>query len=109
MSAAEALKAARDAGVRVGVDGDALTLDADTAPPSAVLELLSCHKPGVIALLREPSGRRMAAQDWLDALLARPRPESEPLARWQARCAGVRRFVEDGWYSKAVALGWTHD
>ena len=33
MSAVQALKAARDAGVRIGVDGDALTLDADAAPP----------------------------------------------------------------------------
>ena len=33
MSAIQALKAARDAGVRIGVDGDALTLDANAAPP----------------------------------------------------------------------------
>lgn len=31
------------------------------------------------------------------------------MARWQAHCAGVRQFVEDGWHPKAVALGWTHD
>lgn len=52
MSAAQALKAARDAGIRIGVDGDALTLDADAAPDAAVLDLLSRHKAGVIALLR---------------------------------------------------------
>ena len=40
MSAVQALKAARDAGVRIGVDGDALTLDAAAAPPAAVLALL---------------------------------------------------------------------
>ena len=34
MSAAQALKAARDAGVRIGIDGDALTLEADAAPPA---------------------------------------------------------------------------
>jgi hypothetical protein len=37
MSAAEALKAARAAGIGLGIDGDALTLEAVTAPPPAVL------------------------------------------------------------------------
>jgi hypothetical protein len=66
MSAAQALKAAREAGVRVGVDGDALTLDADAAPPPAVLELLSRHKPGVIALLLqndEPRGPQVVVRE----------------------------------------------
>ena len=63
MSAVEALKAARDAGVRIGVDGDALTLDADAAPPAAVLDLLSRHKAGVIALLRTGSDG-WSGEDW---------------------------------------------
>jgi hypothetical protein len=25
------------------------------------------------------------------------------------RCASVRRFVEDGWHDRALALGWAHD
>jgi hypothetical protein len=58
MSAAEALKAARDAGIRLGIDGDALTLEADAAPPTALLDLLSRQKAGIIALLRP-------AHDWL--------------------------------------------
>jgi hypothetical protein len=57
----------------------------------------------------EPRGQSGATQDWLDVLLARPPPESEPLARWQTRCDGVRRFVNDGWHRRATALGWTHD
>jgi len=52
MSALQALKAARDAGVRIGVDGDALTLDAEAMPPASVLDLLSRHKGQLIALLR---------------------------------------------------------
>jgi hypothetical protein len=52
MSALQALKAARDAGVRIRVDGDALALDADVAPPAAVLGLLSRYKADVVALLR---------------------------------------------------------
>jgi hypothetical protein len=63
VSAVQALKAARDAGVRIGVDGDALTLDADTAPPAAVLDLLSRHKAQVIALLR-PGGDGWSGEDW---------------------------------------------
>lgn len=63
MSAVQALKAARDAGVRIDVDGDALTLDADTAPDAAVLDLLSRHKAQVIALLR-PGGDGWSGEDW---------------------------------------------
>ena len=63
MSAAEALKAARAAGVRIGIDGDDLALDADAAPPAAVLDLLSRHKAGVVALLR-PGGDGWSAEDW---------------------------------------------
>lgn len=40
MSAAEALKAARAAGIRLGIDGDALTLEACEAPSPSVLGLL---------------------------------------------------------------------
>ena len=63
MSAVHALKLARAAGVRIGIDGDALTLDADAAPPPAVLDLLARHKAQVIALLR-PGGDGWSGEDW---------------------------------------------
>src|ERR1700677_2361446 len=63
MSAFQALKAARDAGVRIGIDGDTLTLDADAAPPAVVLDLLSRHKGGVVALLRTGSDG-WSGEDW---------------------------------------------
>jgi hypothetical protein len=63
MSAVQALKAARDAGVRIGIDGDALTLDADAAPPATVLDLLSRHKAGVVALLRTGNDG-WSGEDW---------------------------------------------
>lgn len=63
MSGVQALKTARDAGVRIGVDGDALTLDADATPPAAVLELLSRHKAGVIAVLRTGNDG-WSGEDW---------------------------------------------
>jgi hypothetical protein len=64
MSAAEALKAARTAGIRLGIDGDALTLEASAAPAPAGLDLLSRHKAGVVALLG-PANDGWSAYDWL--------------------------------------------
>ena len=63
MSAVQALKAARDAGVRIGIDGDALTLEADAAPPPEVLDQLRRHKAGIIALLR-PTGGCWSEENW---------------------------------------------
>ncbi len=62
MSAAEALKAARTAGIEIRLDDDDLVLEASSAPPAAVLDLLSRHKPGIAVLLR--SGRDGSAEDW---------------------------------------------
>jgi hypothetical protein len=64
VSAFRALKAARDAGIRIVIDGDAITLDADAAPPAAVLDRLSRHKAGVVALLRTGSDG-WSGEDWL--------------------------------------------
>jgi hypothetical protein len=47
MSAAAALKVAQAAGIRVGIDGDDLVLEAMVPPPSALLDLLSRHKAGI--------------------------------------------------------------
>jgi hypothetical protein len=63
MSAAEALKAARAAGIRLGIDGDALTLEASEAPSPGVLDLLR-HKAGIVALLR-PANDGWSTEDWL--------------------------------------------
>jgi hypothetical protein len=63
MSAVHALKLARASGVRIGVDGDALTLDAVAAPPPAVLDLLVLHKAQVIALLC-PGRDGWSGEDW---------------------------------------------
>jgi hypothetical protein len=57
VSAVEALKAARAAGVQLGIDGDELVLEASVPPPAAVIHLLSRHKAEVVALLR-------LAEDW---------------------------------------------
>jgi hypothetical protein len=64
MSAVEALKTARAAGIGLRVDGDALMLEAAAAPPRAVLDLLSHHKAAIVALLR-PANDGWSADDWL--------------------------------------------
>lgn len=86
MSAFQALKAAREAGVRIGMDGDALTLDADAAPPAAVLDLLSRHKAGVVALLRIGSDG-WSGEDWQTLFEERG---GNRRVRWRA-AARVRR------------------
>jgi hypothetical protein len=63
MSAAEALKAARAAGVHLGIDGDDLVLEASTPPPAEVLDALSRHKAEIVVLLR-PAGDGWSVEDW---------------------------------------------
>jgi hypothetical protein len=63
MSAAEALKTARNAGIRVGIDGSDLVLEAPSPPPSAVLDALSRNKADIIMLLRS-SNDDGTVKDW---------------------------------------------
>ena len=63
LSAAEALKAARAAGIRLRIDGDDLVLEASAPPPPAVLDLLSSNKSGIVALL-QPGRDGWSAEDW---------------------------------------------
>ena len=63
MSAVEALKAARAAGIELALDGADLALSAASAPPAAVLDALSRHKAEIVGLLG--SGRDgWSAKDW---------------------------------------------
>jgi len=89
MTAVEALKAARAAGIELALDGDALVLSAASAPPAAALDALSRHKPEVVALLRRgPDG--WSGEDWQAYFDERagiaefdgglPRPEAEARA-----------------------------
>ena len=63
MSAVEALKTARAAGVELALDGDDLALTAASAPPAAVLDALSRHKAEIMVLLR-PAEDGWSAEDW---------------------------------------------
>jgi hypothetical protein len=63
VSAAEALRAARAVGIEIETDGDDLVLEASAPPPAVVLDLLSRHKPAIVALLR-PGPDGWSAEDW---------------------------------------------
>ncbi|MCK1407116.1 hypothetical protein [Bradyrhizobium sp. 76] len=62
MSALEALKAARAAGVELALEGEDLVLSAAAAPPEAVMSALSRHKAEIVALLR-PDG--WPSEEWV--------------------------------------------
>jgi hypothetical protein len=63
VSTAEALKAARAAGVELPLDGDDLGLEAAAPPPPVILNLFARHKSEIVALLRQ--GRNgWSREDW---------------------------------------------
>jgi hypothetical protein len=64
MSAVEALRAARAAGVQFTLDGDDLVMTAAAAPSAAMLDALSRHKAEIVALLRS-SRDGWSGEDWL--------------------------------------------
>jgi len=63
MSAVQAIKAIRPAGVELALDGDDLVLEAASPPPAAVLDALSRHKAKIVALLR-PGRSGWSGEDW---------------------------------------------
>ncbi len=63
MSAVEALRLARRNGIRLGVAGDDLILDADREPAPRVLEAIRRHKAGIVALL-SAADDDWTAKDW---------------------------------------------
>jgi hypothetical protein len=71
VKAAEVLKEATAAGVRIAIEGDGLLLEATTAPPKAVIELITQHKVAIIDLLRSGRGGPAEAEvSWLDMVVA---------------------------------------
>ena len=56
MSVIEAIRMARENGVRLGVAGADLILDEDWEPAPQVLEAIRRHKAGIVALLTAAKG-----------------------------------------------------
>jgi hypothetical protein len=63
MSAAETIRMAEASGIRLGVEGADLILDADLEPPIDVVNAIWRHKAEIIELLAPP-GDRWTAEDW---------------------------------------------
>jgi len=63
MSAAEALRAARAAGIQIGIDSNDLVLEAAAQPSPEVLDLVAHHKAEILTLLR-PTDDGWSAEDW---------------------------------------------
>ncbi len=63
MRAVEALRLAEENGVRLGVAGADLILDADREPAPRVLEAIQRHKAGIVALLIAAKGD-WTSEDW---------------------------------------------
>ena len=89
MTAAEALRTARAAGIDIRLDGDDLILEAPSPPSESVLDALSRNKTEVVALLRLGNDC-WSDEDWQVYFEERagiaefdgglPRPEAELLA-----------------------------
>jgi hypothetical protein len=128
MSAAEALKAARAAGIHLGIDGDDLVLEASVPPPAAVLDAVSRHKAEIVLLL-SPTRDGGSAESWhsfderagiIEYDGGAPRAWAEALARldpshplsdippkrWLRFIDDCGQFLDDGWATCAEALGW---
>ena len=101
MSAVEALKAARAAGVELALDGDDLALKAASAPPTVVLDALSQRKAEIVAVLRSAEdGRRRTGRSSSKSLRGslslmagcrarRPRPRPSP-AVWSSGSTAIQ-------------------
>ena len=71
MNAAEVIKEAAAAGIRIAIEGDGLSLEATAQPPKAIIELIARHKPEIIDLLRSDRGGPAKARvSWMDMEVA---------------------------------------
>jgi hypothetical protein len=136
MSAVQAIKVARAAGIELAVDGNKLLIDAASEPPASVIEELRQHKVDIVKLLR--SEERLpeipgsperddcreggvcdlqqqttgdhGADSFASALatLRRYRPAYVVEADWQQMVADAEVFVA-AWGRTAETLGWSVD
>ena len=81
MTVDDALKLARDCGVRVSLDGNDLALEADAPPPPRLLAIIGRGKWDIVAVLRqrEAEERRRIVQ-WVNDHFASSPPASAPIA-----------------------------
>jgi hypothetical protein len=100
MSAAafDALAAAKAAGVKIILNGDALVLEATPKLPLDVVAQLKAAKPELLRIL----AAREAAKTTIEA---NPPPDCSA-ERWAKALRGLQYFVGEGWGDQAALLGW---
>ena len=71
MNAADVIKEANTAGVRIAIKGTGLSLEASAPPPKAIIDLITEHKAEIVALLSSAPDRPAETQvSWLDMVVA---------------------------------------
>ena len=104
MNALDALRMARDAGVRVWIDGDDLVVEAVAAPPPKVIGLLSSHKVEILRQLRGAAN---------DTVPAASRPSQSLDEVFQFNPPGDPASDDDALQERvaimAVENGWNED
>ena len=71
MNAAEVIKEAAAAGIRIAIKGSGLSLQASAPPPKAFIDLISEHKPEIVALLSsDRDGPAETQVSWVDMVVA---------------------------------------
>jgi hypothetical protein len=63
MTAADAMRIAKDAGIQVMLDGESLVLAAAIKPPAEVIEILALNKAAIVDLLRGANGG-LTFEEW---------------------------------------------
>jgi hypothetical protein len=71
VNAAEVIKEAAAAGIRIAIKGSGLSLQASAPPPKAIIDLISEHKPEIVALLSsDRDGPAETQVSWVDMVVA---------------------------------------
>jgi hypothetical protein len=71
VNAADVIKEANTAGVRIAIKGTGLSLEASAPPPKVIIDLITEHKPEIVALLSSAPDRPAETQvSWLDMVVA---------------------------------------
>jgi hypothetical protein len=71
VNAAEVIKEANAAGIRIAIVGSGLSLEATAPPPKAILDLITQHKAEIITLLSSDHGGSVEPQvTWLSMVVA---------------------------------------
>ena len=128
MSAVEAIRVAEASGIRFGVEGADLVLEADLEPPEEVVNTIRHYKAEIIALLAcsdhhgQPADRQSGFKDhtpvqsivrtlphsWaegLSRLMVMPSPGKVPTLVWNRFVKNSVAFA-NSWASQAAALEW---